>query len=318
MTLSRPFLATVVTVLALATSVSADTLRTTEYDLGEATITQPQYPESSPFRSMPVAIRGVVAVPPGPGPFPIALVVHGSYQFCTAPLIDGQVDVYPCPAEDDLRQYEGFSYLAEALAEAGYVALIPDVSAEFNNGYGEPLPGERAIQLLEAHLHAFVSGTGFDAAVAGKGDLDRLVIAGHSRGAPISMGYVVDERWATYDPVALALLAPATAAAKLTIPPHMPAMLMVTTCDGDVGFDQPLAYLDRQLPPTRPTITSTDIVVGGTHNAFSTKLGPDPTDVCEASDILPPDQQRERIAASLPRFFDLALAHLATRTRAGR
>ena len=55
------------------------------------------------FHEMPVALRGVVAIPAGRGPFPVAVVVHGSYPFCTA---EGEIDTYPCPAENDLRQAE--------------------------------------------------------------------------------------------------------------------------------------------------------------------------------------------------------------------
>ena len=279
------------------------------YDLGEVTIVQQSAAPDSRFREMPVALRGVLGVPDGAGPFPVALFIHGSYAFCTSPNPeDDEVDIYPCPPEGDLRQYEGFSYLAEALAERGYLAVIPDLSAEFNNGFGFSPFAQRTTQILEAHLDAVAAAEGFDSDLAGKPDLSRLVVAGHSRGGPLAVRYINDQETATRDVSALALLTPAFLEAKPKVPGSMPTALVVAECDGDVGKKQPLKYRDKQLKPLRKTLTTYYTVPGGTHNGFSTQLGPDPSSPCKDEKLLAPQEQQDFLAAFLPDFYDLALA----------
>ena len=244
-------------VLALAPGAVSAQSSVESYDLGEVTIVQADLAPDSRFREMPVSLRGVLAVPEGAGPFPVALLIHGSYPFCTAPNpVDDEVDIYPCPPEGDLRQYEGFTYLAETLAERGYLAVIPDLSAEFNNGFGFSPFAERTTQIIEAHLDAVAAAEGFDADIAGKADLEHLVAAGHSRGGPLAVRYVNDDEAATRDVSALALLTPAFLEAKPKVPGTMPSALVVAECDGDVGKKQPLKYRDNQLKPLRKTLNT--------------------------------------------------------------
>jgi hypothetical protein len=50
------------------------------YDLRTVTIEQPSQARLNPdFVEMPVHLQGIVAVPEGEGPFPVALLMHGSY-----------------------------------------------------------------------------------------------------------------------------------------------------------------------------------------------------------------------------------------------
>jgi dienelactone hydrolase len=274
------------------------------YDIGEATIVQADRPADDRFREMPVRLQGVLAVPDGEGPFPVALIVHGAYQFCSTVIVE--VDVYPCPPEDDLRQYEGFSYLAEALAERGYIAVVPDLSAEFNNGYAFPTFGERTVQIIEAHLNALEAGEGFEVDVAGKADLSRLVIAGHSRGGPLAVHYISDDAAATRTVSALALLTPAALGRKTKFPATMPTALVIVQCDGDVGTKGPLQVRNRQLKPLRKTLTAYYTIPGGTHNGFSTQLGSDPSKPCKEAKLLAPAEQQEWASRFVPDFFDMA------------
>ncbi len=296
-------------VLALALGVVSAQPSVESYDLGEATIVQSDFPVDSKFRDMPVALRGVLAVPEGEGPFPVALFIHGSYAFCTSPNpVDDEIDIYPCPPDGDLRQYEGFSYLAEALAERGYIAVVPDLSAEFNNGFGFAPLAQRSTQIIEAHLDAIATGEGFETEVAGKADLSRLVLAGHSRGGPLAVRYINDQEVATRTVSALALLTPAFLEPKPKVPGTMPTALVVAECDGDVGTKQPLKYRDKQLKPLRKTLTTYYTIPGGTHNGFSTQLGSDPASPCEDDQLIAPEEQQRFTASFLPDFYDMALA----------
>ena len=106
-----------------------------EYDLGEATVVQERFPEGDSFRNMPVRLNGVIAVPAeGDGPFPVVMIIHGTHPGC--PEVEHGVDRWPCDPEVEQRNYSGFAYLVEALAEQGYVALAPNFNAEHTFGFG--------------------------------------------------------------------------------------------------------------------------------------------------------------------------------------
>jgi len=300
--------------LALLISLGALTTAAQEsnvirYDLGETIIVQERFAEDSRFRNMPVLLQGVLALPEGEGPFPVALILHGSYVFCTAPLIN-DVDPYPCPPENDLRQYEGFSYLAEALAARGYIAIVPDYASEFTNGFGEGVTGERFIQIVNAHLEALAAGEGFGADLGDRADLSRLAVVGHSRGGGYGLLYATSPE-AAYAVDALAMIMPAPIVVDFVIPETLPVALVIGTCDGDVGTVSPLEFA-KQLPPLRPALTAIFTLANGTHNASSTQLRPDPIEVCEASDILDPEAQRELLMQFVPDFFDMGLAYGTT------
>jgi dienelactone hydrolase len=279
-----------------------------DYDLGTVTIEQPSQASLNPdFVEMPVHLQGIVAVPEGEGPFPVALLMHGSYPFCTAMAMGDDPAPYPCPAENDLRQYQGFDELASALAADGFLAVVPDMAPEYAEGFGSAPFGERAIQIADATLEALTRGPDAPADVAGKADLDRLVLAGHSRGGSLVVRYATDKE-AKYEPRALALLTPAYLAPKSVIPRTMPAALFISQCDGDVGTDQPLKFYQKQLPPLRPAPTLVYTIPGGTHNGFSTKLDPERGQQCTATEVIDPEDQRAIAAILLPQFFDLALS----------
>jgi hypothetical protein len=300
--------------LALPSSaLQAQDSATVVYDLGEISITQAaRFEPGTRFYDMPVQVRGVLALPAGEGPFPVAVFLHGSYTFCDAPLVN-KADVYPCPEEYDLRQFEGFTYLAEALAARGYLALVPDLAAEHTIGWAEPVFGERGVQILNAHLDALAAGDGFGLDVAGKADLSRLVMVSHSRGGPLSIIYAANLApapvSAIYPVAALALLTPSGPEVGAVIPETMPTALVIATCDGDVQTQGPLAYAEEQLPPLRPALTVLFTLAYGTHNAFSTQLGPDffVPDECRGIELLDPQRQRDFTARFVPDFLDMAL-----------
>ena len=292
--------------LAIAAPVAAqDTPSAVPYDLGETVIMQDRFPEESRFREMTVPIRGLIAVPEGEGPFPVAVFVHGAYTFCTAYLVNG-VDPFPCPPENDLQQYRGFAYLAEALAQAGYLTIVPDVGYEYNNGFGEPTYGERTRQMLAAHIAGLESGEGYPVDVAGKADLSQLVLAGHSNGGPMAMIYNDMRVEEGQDPAdAIALFMPA--AWWNPLPQTLPLAIITATCDGDLGTRDSEFWFE-QIDMLRPALLTLNTLEGFTHNAISPQLRSDPFQHCAPEELVDGDTQRAWYTQFLPDFFDLALA----------
>jgi N-acetylneuraminic acid mutarotase len=121
------------------------------------------------FNSDSVPINGVLKVPSGAGPFPLAIFAHGKY---------------PDPFEDSEL---GHNYLCDLLASWGILAA--SIDANFFAGgsacsLGEACPdiGARAILHLE-HVRQFkIWNETPGHALYGKVDLSKIMIVGHSRG----------------------------------------------------------------------------------------------------------------------------------------
>jgi len=114
-----------------------------------------------PFDATAAPINGILRIPNGSGPFPIALFVHGNHS------------VYD-------NSTNGYAYLLELLASHGIIAA--SIDCNFLNGaiYGEN--DSRAIVHLE-HVRQFQLWNGQAGhPLHNKVDLSRVMIVGHSRG----------------------------------------------------------------------------------------------------------------------------------------
>lgn len=112
-------------------------------------------------------LNGTVYYPDAPGPFPLVILVHGNY------MMQGRSD-------------RSFDYLAPLLASRGYVAVTIDqnfLNSAWFNTFGEsPATVARGWLVLE-HLRQWRRwsqevGNPF----AGRVDLERIALVGHSRG----------------------------------------------------------------------------------------------------------------------------------------
>jgi hypothetical protein len=153
------------------------------FRLGPIEITQPGL--SGRFTKLPIRLDGVLALPAGTRPAPLVVVVHGAHLGCSAPLVN-DVQVWPCPENETIRNYAGFRTLQRALAKRDIASVSVDVNASFTDGWGEPNEVLRTPLILDAYLTrlaAAVRGTGLDFGVPLEGRLDfaRLGILGHSR-----------------------------------------------------------------------------------------------------------------------------------------
>jgi len=115
------------------------------------------------FESFPV--NGRVWYPDGDGPFPLVLIVHGNHT----------MEEFSDP---------GYSWLGELLASRGFILVSVDENF-FNGSWGSDLSKEndgRGWMLLK-HLRVWSDWSeGTDGPFAGKVDMDRIALIGHSRG----------------------------------------------------------------------------------------------------------------------------------------
>lgn len=272
------------TVEPTATSTASDPPPVLEYDLGEAAIIQARFPAESRFRTMPVRLNGIIAAPHGAGgPYPVVVIFHGNHPGCPIPPGD-EVDRWPCDPESEQPNYQGLGYLVSQLAAAGYVALSININAENTIGFGEPTPGERLQQLVDLHLNALaVAAAGgpndFGVELAGRADLSRLALFGHSRGGEAAFALANDPELFTPDPAAehtygsvagLLLIA----AAIITVDPaggsSVPLAVVLPACDADVILhDGQHFYEAARLAPTQRQWATSVWIERANHNHFN-------------------------------------------------
>jgi len=295
------------------------------YDLGEATIIQANFPEDSRFRSMPVRLNGVLSVPEsGDGPFPVVLILHGTHPGC--PVNDMGVDAWPCDPLEERDNYAGFEYLVRELAARGYVALAININAENTFGFGEPVGGERLLQLVDLHLSALAAAAAggandFGVELDGVANVQQLTLMGHSRGGDM-VNWLAGDRlngpnltapdaFAThgYGPVnGLLLIAPAVAlfGSEGTA---VPLAAIISACDGDVtdGSGQDF-YEQVRLDEGSTALAASVVLAAANHNGFNTTLGGDgfpPTDRPDCQTLLEPEAQRQFLVDYAADFLTL-------------
>ena len=277
-----------------------------EYNLGDATLVQERFPEDSRFRNMPVRLNGVIAVPEGDGgPYPVAVILHGTHPGCP---VMGDIDPWPCDPEEEQPNYRGFGYLASALAAKGYVVLVPNINAENTFGFGEPTPHERLGQLLDLQLQALAEAAAggenkFGVDLAGRADMHRLALIGHSRGGEAAVALAnnpdspLGAPGGAYGPAAGTLL---VAPAVVTFDPaggsRVPSAIVISGCDGDVvSGDGQFFYEAARLAPKQRAPSTAVYLEHANHNGFNSILGRDPfgaPDRSACATLLDPEAQR--------------------------
>jgi len=252
------------------------------YNLDDTTIIQDRFPEDSRFRQMPVRLNGVIGAPAEEGIYPVVLILHGSHRVCPDEMS------WPCAEDDEQNNYTGLTYLVEALAQAGYVALSINVNAEHTFAFGEAPPSTRTEQLIDKHIEALIlanegESDKFGLDLNGRVDLSRMVWMGHSRGADFVNWIVRQQNLTTeaspvgYGPVqGLIMVAPSVFSTDALPTVDLPMALILPTCDSDViGVDGQLYYESARFEPNRTQTLTSVYLKHGNHNNFNTILSPD-------------------------------------------
>lgn len=206
-------------------------------------------------------IRGIMGVPAGQN-CPVVLLLHGRHLTSD---------------NDTTAYYRGLSYLVEALAMRGFIALSMEVNPVYHQA--DEAEVASAIALVSAHLTALQQANGgqqlFALDLKDKVDLNKLNLIGHSRGgglAPLLANYLGTKQFAVK---ACVLLAPTTyigvanedgskvyGTADYPVPGmdlHLPVTITVPTAvllpqfDGDitdqVGYSYFLNAIQQSKPP---------------------------------------------------------------------
>lgn len=260
------------------------------YDLGEGVLTQGK-------REIPYRMQGVIGVPEGEDR-PVVILLHGAHPIRSA-------------AEN--RYDLGFSYLVDQLADAGYLALSMNVGINYSFENGEPMGCERTVQVVEQQsdlLRRAIEGETeiFPCDLKDKGDLDRVILVGHSRA-----GYDIFEVAARAEGLGvqgLVSAAPALVSPLSCELADVPVGIIIPQYDGDVtSLDGGTLFDQLEHTPQRSSGTDLIYLKNGNHGGFSTALvRPDPFADRETLPlVMEPERQQAFFGAYVLDFLESVL-----------
>ena len=291
------------------------TVMTTTFDLGPTAL--------AAFAGVP-ATRwwGVVSAPSdGPGPYPLAIVLHGAHAFCDVP---GDERAWPCPAGKEVPNQAGLAYLTDALAKRGFVAIAPGINDEFaiRSDDGTRPFGAVAAAEIDRDLTALSTGSpslGVKPAVI---DLRHIVLIGHSRGAALAAvlarpsGSPKLSPTLSRDASGLVLIAPSADSVDPNLMADIPAAVVVGSCDGDTGVDGG-RFVAPALDVIRRTAPVALVMIDrASHDATNDRLLPEAVPPrrpgCGANERLDPILQRQTLKSLVPELARATLGGFAT------
>jgi hypothetical protein len=195
------------------------------------------------------------------------------------------VDRWPCALEVEQPNFRGFEHLVRRLAAEGYVALSLNINAENTLGFGEPVAGERLQQLVDRHLQALAAAAAgglndFGVDLAGRADVTRLTLFGHSRGGEAALALANSPEMATasrgYGPAAGVLL---IAAAVVTVDPWtgsaVPLAAILPACDADVVSQDGQFFYEGTRLARQQTQWATSVWLERANHNYFNELLPD-------------------------------------------
>lgn len=240
---------------------------TSDYDLGKTKVGGPD--EGHEGYEYDARIRGTLTMPEGPGPFPLAVFLHGQHGIGT------EADPY--------RNDQGYLYLMEYLASHG-IATASILTYEINrlNGAGDVGMWARG-ELVLATVDALQSSEH-----APRLDFTTLGLMGHSRGGEgvVTAAEVNAGRADPYELSAIIALAPTDFAYRGV--PGIPFLTLAPYCDGDVYNLHGLRQFDQSRRLDDDAVKVQLLVMGANHNNYNTMWGGDwTTPVTSSGDDAP-------------------------------
>lgn len=315
------------------------------YDLGPTPIGISTYSQDNFFPTLggaanvdlratvryPATAAGV-DTPVAAGAHPIFLIEHGNHAMCRT-CRDNSGNPAPCtsfpPNEYCSRTYdhatcpnrvlnhEGYTRLLEILASHGIIAV--SIDAYDLTGCVSGFIAERG-QLLLKHLELWshMNNTGtftsypdfFAARFAGKVDLSKVSVSGHSRGGEASVSaYMQNPGGSPFTILAVSSIAPVDFLGYTL--PRVPYFVILPAGDGDVSNLSGQRIYDRSgnaLVPPDDVTKSAIHVYGADHNFFNSVWAADGDDSPSTrADYIPQADQRKLGDAYLAAFTRIHL-----------
>ena len=235
----------------------------------------------------PTQLQGLLGVPEGPGPFPLAIVMHGSHPPCVddfipetfSPSIVTETVESLCGDEfpEYIRHDIGLGHVVTALNNAGVAAVSIDVDSAYVWWGGEPDELATLESIAATHLDILTrlnSGEdlGLDIdSLTGRISTDQVSVIGHSRSGGHVVSMIDPTRSLAFEPVAAVLIEPAVGF-PTTDHLDIPLLLIRGECDEDVGPDAGRQFLLDTISPDRTAAVTDLFIPAAGHRDLNTGL----------------------------------------------
>ena len=253
---------------------------------GDAIFTSYEFP-SGLVDGRPTQVQGLLGVPEGPGPFPLAIVMHGSHPPCVDDFIPEtfsdtivtETVEYLCGSDfpQYIRHDIGLGHIVTALNDVGIAAVSIDVDSAYVWWGGEPFEFGTVEALVNTHLGVVGRlndgedlGLGIDS-LAGRMDLNQIALIGHSRSGGHIASMLDTAQGLSFEPAAAVLIEPDVGAPVADLL-DVPLLLIRGECDEDVGPEAGRDFLLEFASPDRSSrVTDLSITAAG-HRSINTGL----------------------------------------------
>lgn len=243
---------------------------------------------------VPFARNGVLGIPERENA-PVVFILHGTH-----PVQDAEKDDY----------YAGFSYLAERLAEAGFLAIGINTNIIFHT---EPIEGDALTRLravFDSYYAALADANAgknlFGVDLKDKADLSKINFVGHSRGGSSSLYLSKYLQSKGTDVTSMLLVAPAIFFPMEESYVDIHTGVIVSQYDGDVStmdgfqiYNYAAAHGDRQSE------LAGALLYGGNHNRFNSKLDEDTLTKYENAQYISAESQQNFLANYAADFLSI-------------
>ena len=228
-----------------------------EFRLGQGSMSEPGGQVEFP-------LDGLLAAPEGKENCPVVFLLHGAH---------GAQDV----AGD--RYYQGFSYLAQALRQQGYLVMAINTNRAYSL---EPFEGneyQRAYGIFQGYYDLLARANQgekvFDVDLTGRINLSQLNFIGHSRGGDDSLYIAKQLQESGSQQVQSVLLV----ASPLMVTPEesytdVPTGIILSQYDGDVTGLETATLFNRAwfLDDLRTTPVTMAFLYGANHNQYNSAI----------------------------------------------
>jgi hypothetical protein len=212
--------------------------------------------------------------------YPVALFLHGRHWNCdndgSGPGLAGGYS-FSCTPANRIPSHEGYNYIMERLASQGIFCI--SISAhDIQPGLGAwdyDARGRLILKFLDKLKDWNDNGTDpFGAIFAGKIDMTKIALSGHSRGGEgVVAAQELNQTWPThYSIVAVNAIAPTDQNAVSYLMTDAAYYLLIGARDGDVATMQGFRTYDRAFPDGAPMRKPKTVawLYGASHNYFNT------------------------------------------------
>ena len=268
------------------TAPPPSTTSTTQAPLSDAVLTSYEFP-SGLVDGRPTQVQGLLGVPTGPGPFPLAIVMHGSHPPCVddflpetfSDAIVTETTEYLCGTDfpEYIRHDIGLGHIVTALNDVGIAAVSIDVDSAYVWWGGEPFEFGTVEALVNAHAGIVTRlndgddlGLGIDS-LAGRIDLDQIALVGHSRSGGHVASMLDAAQELSFEPTAAVMIEPDVGAPIADLL-DIPLLLIRGECDEDVGPDAGREFLLQYASPDRASRVTDLLIPAAGHRSINTGL----------------------------------------------